>query len=106
MELSLDTPLEWGQSALAVIILLISFGLSSLLAVRIFKLLPVLAILGILYFVLNQIGQGFWTSWQELASAALGLGFVLSFLLAPFTATAEFETRIEKLEKEVGIKQK
>jgi hypothetical protein len=106
MELSLDTPLEWVESAIAVVMLFIGFCLGSFFAVKIFKLLSGIALLGVLYFVVSQIGQGFWTSWQELTGGILGIGFLLSFLLAPFTTTAEFEERITKLEKEVNPVQK
>jgi hypothetical protein len=94
----LDTPLEWGESGLALVILFIGFGIGSFLAIRIFKLLSILALVGTLYYVINQITQGFWTDWQELISAALGVGFILSFLVVPFSITAEFEERISKLE--------
>jgi hypothetical protein len=97
----LDTPLELGESAIAFVILLIGFGVGNFLAIRIFKLLSVIILFGVLYYVIYQITQGFWTDWSELLSATLGIGFFLSFLIVPFSITAEFEERISKLEKEV-----
>lgn len=99
--LKLDTPLEWGESAMAFVILFIGFGLGSFVATRVFKLLSIIALFGVLYYVVYQITQGFWTDLQEMISAALGIGFFLSFLVAPFSITAEFEERISKLEKDV-----
>ena len=98
---SLDTPLEWGESAAAFFAILISFAIGSFFAVRIFKILSFIALFGASYLFVEKISQGFWTSWVDIASAALGLGLCLAFLLAPFTTTADFEDRIAKLEKEV-----
>ena len=39
--------------------------------------------------------------WKELVSLAIGIGFILSVIVVPFTVTAEFETRIKKLEEEL-----
>ncbi len=96
----LDTPLEWEESAVAFIILLVGFGLGNYIAIRIFKALSIIAILGVLYYVISQITQGAWTDWKEVVGAALAVGFILSFLVVPFSVTAEFEQRISKLEGE------
>jgi hypothetical protein len=98
---SLDTPLEWGESAAAFFVILIGFAVGSFFAVRIFKILSLIALFGAFYLFVEKISQGFWNSWGDLSSAALGLGLFLAFLLAPFTTTADFEDRIAKLEKEV-----
>jgi len=97
----LDTPLEWGESLVAFIILLVGFGLGNFIAMRVFKILSFIALFGMIYYVIYQIAQGIWTDWKEIFSAALGVGFILSFLVVPFSVTAEFEERISKLESEV-----
>jgi hypothetical protein len=99
--LKLDTPLELEESTMAVVILLIGFGVGSFFAIKIFKLLSGIIFFGVVYYVIYQITQGFWTDWSELFSATLGMGFFLSFIIVPFSITAEFEERISKLEKEV-----
>ena len=96
----LDTPLEWAESAAAVFLLFIGFGIGNFVASKVFKLLSVISLFSVLYYVLYQITQSYWTDWKEIVIIVLLIGVLTSFLAVPFSIAAEFEDRISKLEQE------
>jgi hypothetical protein len=98
-----DTFLEWEQSLLAIFAMVIAFSIFSRFTIRTFLSIGGIIFFGTLAVFVNGITHDTWDTWQSLAIAAVGIGIILSIVLAPFVIIEQFERRIKKLENDLAL---
>lgn len=100
---AIDTPLEWGESAVGVIAITGGLVVGYWIWSKVLKLLFVAFFLLILVIPILLIANGTWSSWQEIAGGSIVSGLLFSIILLPFLKLYEMRISIKLLEKKLGI---
>ena len=100
---TLDTPIEWAESAIAIIMLCVGLGIGNWISSKIYQF--ILGSLTVLFIVLPVflIANGNVITWQNIVFTSLGLGFLFAFVSFPITAIYNMNEKIKKLEESLKI---
>lgn len=97
----IDTPLEYGQSAVAVVLFLIGLGAGSWLGKFIYEFILATLFFGLLAIPVWEIANGFLSGWKDISLGSVGLGLFIGILLFPLNFLSNTYKRIEALENKI-----
>jgi predicted PurR-regulated permease PerM len=95
---NIDTSLEYGESALAVFLLILGLGLGTFISRFIYPLLAAVVFLLLIALPVLAIDRGIVTGWHDVAIDSVIFGGLLGFVLFPLTSVSQLSTRVKELE--------
>jgi hypothetical protein len=100
---TLDTPIEWAESGIAVITVILGLGIGNWISSKIYQFIFGFLAISLIVLPVFLIANGNVTTWQNIVFTSLGLGFLFAFLLFPITAIYNMNEKIKKLEESLKI---
>lgn len=97
----IDTPLEYVESAVAVVLFLIGLGAGSWLGKFIYGFISGIFLLGLLAIPVWEIANGFLSGWKDISLSSVGLGLMIGIVLFPLYSLSNAYKRIEVLENKI-----
>ena len=96
---TLDTPIEWAESAIAIITVLLGLGIGNWISSKIYQFILGCLVLFLVALPVFSLANGDVTTWQDILVESFGLGLLSAFLLFPITAIYNMNKKIKKLEE-------
>jgi TRAP-type C4-dicarboxylate transport system permease small subunit len=97
----IDTPLEYGESAVAVF--LIGLRAGSWLGKFIYGFMLGILFLGLLAIPIWEIANGSLSGWRDISLGSVGLGLIIGIVLFPLYSLSNAYQRIEALENKIKL---
>jgi hypothetical protein len=101
----IDTPIEYGESAVAVVLFLLGLAAGGWLGKFIYGFIVSLLFLGLLAIPIWGIANGFLLGWKNIILGSVGLGLSIGIVLFPLYLFSNAYERIEKLEDKIKATQ-
>lgn len=97
----IDTPLEYGESAVAVIMFIVGLVAGSWLGKFVYQFVIGILVLGLLAIPVWEIANGSFTGWKDVSLGSVGLGLIIGIVIFPLSSLAKVYDRIEVLEEKI-----
>ena len=95
----IDTPLEYGESAVASVLFLVGLGAGRWLGKFIYGFIAAILFLGLLAIPIWEIANGSLSGWKDISLGSVGLGLIIGTVLFPLYSLSDAYKRIEVLEE-------
>lgn len=99
---NIDTSLEYGESALAVFLLILGIGLGTFISRFIYPLLAAGVFLLLIVIPIAAIDRGIMAGWHDVAIDSVIFGGLLGFVLFPLTSLSQLSIRVKELEAKLS----
>jgi uncharacterized membrane protein YciS (DUF1049 family) len=97
----IDTPLEYGESAVAVVLFIIGLSVGSWLGKFIYQFISGMIFLGLLAIPVWEIANGLLTGWKDISLGSVGLGLIIGTILFPLFSLLSNYEKIQVLENKI-----
>lgn len=97
----IDTPLEYEESVVAVIMFIVGLVAGTRLGKSIYEFILGIFFLGLLVIPVVEIANGSFTGWKNISLGSVGLGLIIGIIFFPLFSLFKVYDRIEALEGKI-----